>query len=78
MATSNIIKQISNSTISTDIILKNLIVSLTDLNDERLIILARKELRGYNSNNTNILSSYRKLTGRVVGSFIFGNICNAI
>lgn len=72
MAKSNIIKNFINSNMDINTALQNLMAILYCLEDENLINWANKELSGYDSINE--LPEYRKLKGRVMASYIVGNM----
>ena len=72
MAKSNIIKNFINSNMDINTALQNLLAILYCLEDENLINWANKELSGYDSINE--LPEYRKLKGRVMASYIVGNM----
>ena len=75
MAKSNIIKNFINSNMDINTALQNLMAILYCLEDENLINWANKELSGYDSINE--LPEYRKLKGRVMASYIVGNMKNS-
>ena len=72
MAKSNIIKNFINSNMDINTALQNLMAILYCLEDENLINWANNELSGYDSINE--LPEYRKLKGRVMASYIVGNM----
>lgn len=72
MAKSNIIKNFINSNMDINTAFQNLMAILYCLEDENLINWANKELSGYDSINE--LPEYRKLKGRVMASYIVGNM----
>ena len=72
MSKSNIIKNFINSNMDINTALQNLMAILYCLEDENLINWANKELSGYDSINE--LPEYRKLKGRVMASYIVGNM----
>jgi len=72
LAKSNIIKNFINSNMDINTALQNLMAILYCLEDENLINWANKELSGYDSINE--LPEYRKLKGRVMASYIVGNM----
>ena len=72
MAKSNIIKNFINANMDINTALQNLMAILYCLEDENLINWANKELSGYDSINE--LPEYRKLKGRVMASYIVGNM----
>ena len=72
MARSNLIKNFINSNMDISTALQNLIAIFYCLDDQHLINWASKELSGYDLDDE--LPTYRKLKGRVLASFIVGNL----
>ena len=72
MARSKIIRDFISSKMNIDTAIKNLLAILYCLEDESLINWASKELAGYSVNDE--LPKYRRLQGRVMASFIVGNM----
>lgn len=70
MAKSKLIKDFINSNMDLDIALQNLLVILNDLDNDELTNWVRKELTGYNIDDT--LPKYRISKGYVMASYMVG------
>ncbi|WP_270943226.1 hypothetical protein [Romboutsia lituseburensis] len=71
---SKIIKDFTNSDISTEIALRNLRVLLNDLGDKSLINWVKNELTGYRHED-DIIPDYRRLSGVLKAHYIVGGGC---
>ncbi|MGL5714562.1 MAG: hypothetical protein ACRCX2_16195 [Paraclostridium sp.] len=61
---------------SLEVTLKRILIVISSFNDEKLNYWVKKEIEGYEKDDE--LPEYRKLTGSLKGSYIQGNMFNAI
>ncbi|WP_288222486.1 hypothetical protein [uncultured Clostridium sp.] len=76
MSRSKILKDYVSGESSLEVTLKRILIIISSFNDEKLNYWVKKEIEGYEKDDE--LPEYRKLIGSLKGSYIQGNMFNAI